>query len=243
MSDTITINTAKNADERKKNLVGKVSSIAAGAAAGVVGSAIASNIENNDTIEDVIETPEEISQEPNEDGMSEETAANHDTTSQADTNPEQESISNNHPEHTPSNPSPTPNAGENITLSNQPVNPDEIADAIISENQVDPNDIDMADVINFDEIGTVYTVDGENHTAAIFHDNEGNELMMVDVDGDDVFDLIYDESGEAIAQVSGNLTVDDAQLNIADDNTYLAHNDNDTTSEIGAETIENDLIS
>jgi hypothetical protein len=67
--------------------------------------------------------------------------------------------------------------------------------------------------------------------------------MMVDVDGDDVFDLVYDGSGEAIAEVPGTLTVDDAQMGIADNGTYLAHNGTDNTSDFGSDSIEHDLIS
>ncbi len=121
------------------------------------------------------------------------------------------------------------------------VNPDDIAEAIIAGEQVDPNDIDMANVVNFDEIGTVYTVDGESYTAATFHDAAGNQLVMVDVDGDDVFDVIADTDGNPIAEAPGNLTVDDAEINIADDGTYLAHNDN--TDGTGTESIAQDLIS
>lgn len=123
------------------------------------------------------------------------------------------------------------------------INPDEIAEAIISEEQVDPNDIDMEDVINFDEIGTVYTVDGESYTAASFHDASGNQMVMVDVDDDDVFDLVTDFNGNIIAEVPGTVTVDDAEIDIVDDGTYLAHNDNEVTDQFGEDTIAQDMIS
>ena len=38
---------------------------------------------------------------------------------------------------------------------------DEVADAIIAEDRIDPDDIDMNDVINFSEINRVYTVEGK----------------------------------------------------------------------------------
>ncbi len=137
----------------------------------------------------------------------------------------------------------------NATISNEQVNPDEVAEAIISEEQVDPNDIDMANVVNFDEIGTVYTVDGESYTAAAFHDAAGNQLVMVDVDGDNVFDIVTDMEGNPLVDPNGNLvaagdlTVDDAEIGISDVPTYLASNDTDTTDEFGADTIANDMIS
>lgn len=133
--------------------------------------------------------------------------------------------------------------------TDEPVNPDEVAEAIISEEQIDPNDIDMADVINFDEIGTVYTVDGESYTAAAFHDADGNQLVMVDVDGDDVFDVIADADGNLLADADGNLisagdiTVDDAELGLMDQPAYLAANDSDMTDDFGADSIMEDMIS
>lgn len=129
------------------------------------------------------------------------------------------------------------------TTANEVVNPDEIAEAIIAENKIDPNDIDMADVINFDEIGTVYTVDGESYTAAAFHDAAGNNLIMVDVDGDNVFDVITDYDGNLIAEVPGNLSVGDAQEDVADDDVYLAYdNEMDNVDEYGDDSLADDLM-
>lgn len=125
----------------------------------------------------------------------------------------------------------------------EPVNPNEIAEAIIAEDQIDPNDIDMADVIDFDEIGTVYTIDGDSYTAAAFHDAAGNDFVMVDIDGDDVFDIVTDQMGNLVAEVPGCITVDDAEIGIIDDPTYMAHNEHESTDEFGSDTISQDLIS
>lgn len=133
--------------------------------------------------------------------------------------------------------------GQTSTTTSDTVNPDEIAEAIIAENKIDPNDIDMADVINFDEIGTVYTVDGESYTAAAFHDVAGNNLIMVDVDGDNVFDVITDYDGNIIAEVPGNLSVGDAQEDIADDDVYLAYdNEMDNVDEYGDDSLAEDIM-
>lgn len=123
------------------------------------------------------------------------------------------------------------------------VDPDEIAEAIIAGNEIDPVDIDMEDIVNFDEIGTVYTVDGESYTAATVHDASGNNLVMVDVDGDNVFDVITDYDGNLIAEVPGNLSVGDAQEDIADDEVYLSYdNEMDNVDEYGDDTLADDLM-
>ncbi|MDO5395454.1 MAG: hypothetical protein Q4F07_05765 [Bacteroidales bacterium] len=129
------------------------------------------------------------------------------------------------------------------------VNPDEIAEAIIAEDQIDPNDIDMADVVDFDDMQTIYTVDGETYTVATFHDDAGNELVMVDVDGDNVFDVVTDtelnplvtEEGHYVS--AGGMTTDDVEMYMADDTQYLAANDTDPSGEFGSDTIMDDMIS
>lgn len=130
-------------------------------------------------------------------------------------------------------PQEVPIAGEDV---------DEIADAIISGSEIDPNDIDMAEVINFDEIGTVYTVTGEVHTAASFHGEDGNELLMVDVDGDEIFDVITTTGGELLAEVDGELNVSDAEMMIYDEPVYLAQNELEQQSSTIIEDIVDDII-
>jgi hypothetical protein len=243
MSDTTTITPSKNnSNDGKKNLAAKAATMAAGVAAGVAGSTIASNLNNDeDAIADVIETPEEIQEQVEDNVEAEPSQAQ--TQPSANTTTEPEPTPHNDPAPVVEDPTPSPNPDGPNTPTDQPVDPNEIAVAIISGEQVDPNDIDLANVVNFDEIGTVYTVDGESHTAAVFHDNEGNQLMMVDVDGDDVFDLVYDDSGNAIAEMSSKLTVEDAQIGIANEGTYIAHDPSSHTSEIGEDTIEQDMLS
>lgn len=147
---------------------------------------------------------------------------------------EEQSIPNEEPE----------DAEEEAFIEEDPVEEDvnEIADAIISGYEVDPNDIDMAEVINFDEIGTVYTVTGEAHTAASFHGEDGNELVMVDVDGDEIFDVITTTEGELLGEVNGELNVSDAEMMICDEPVYLAQNELEQQSSTIIEDIVDDLI-
>ena len=119
------------------------------------------------------------------------------------------------------------------------VDPDIIAEAIISEDEIDPNDIDPADVINFNEIGVVYTVDGDTYTAASFHDPDGNELMMVD--GDEIFDVITTPDGDIITDANG-MTVSDAELSISDDDVYLAATETGHFDQTNGEDFLNDII-
>ena len=70
----------------------------------------------------------------------------------------------------------------------------------------------MEDVLLIDEIGTVYTVDGSELNAALIHDSQGNQTVMIDVDGDNVYDIITTPEGDVIAQVPGDIDVSDVEL-------------------------------
>lgn len=123
---------------------------------------------------------------------------------------------------TPGTPQPQPT---------EPVTPDHIdgedIDEILAVEEIDENDINDDEVFNFDEIGTVYTVDGEEFTAASFHLDNGVEGVMVDVDGDGVFDEIAAQTSEGLVNVgeAPALTIDDVEHAINPDETYLAQDD------------------
>lgn len=72
--------------------------------------------------------------------------------------------------------------------------PDEADDAIIAGDLIDPKDIDMDDVLDFQEIGTVYTIEGDDMTVATFQDGSGTQYAMVDVNNDSEIDFITDEN-------------------------------------------------
>jgi hypothetical protein len=111
----------------------------------------------------------------------------------------------------------------------EPLDPDDdIVDVIVEE--IDPQDIDTEDILLVDEIGTVYTVDGGELNAALIHDNQGNQAVMIDVDGDNVYDVIATPEGEVIAQVPGDIDESDVELLYAQQHGhtgYISPNDFD----------------
>lgn len=117
-----------------------------------------------------------------------------------------------------------------------------LVDEIITGEEIDPNDVDMADVINVDSVGTVYTVDGQSLPAAAIHDDDGNELLIVDVDGDGVFDVVTTAEGDVVAEIGGDIDVSDAEHMMTDEaGGYLAANDFDESLDVGSD-IEDDII-
>ncbi|MDE6326302.1 MAG: hypothetical protein K2M02_09035 [Duncaniella sp.] len=126
-----------------------------------------------------------------------------------------------------------------------PEDPDLVAMEILDVEQVDDYDIDPNAVLSFDEIGTVYMVDGSEATQASFHLEDGTEGFLVDTTGDGTFDTLTD-GGEFAASTEGTafeMTVDDALLDMSPSPDYMAYDaDNDHTDSLG-ESYANDIIS
>ena len=146
------------------------------------------------------------------------------------------------PESTPE-PIPEPTPEPEPDLEPEPWDPeDDIVDVIVEE--IDPQDIDMEDVLLVDEIGTVYTVDGGELNAALIHDSQGNQAVMVDVDGDNVYDVIATPEGEVIAQVPGDIDVSDVELLYTQQHGhtgYMEQNDFDIAMNEENSDIQNDI--
>lgn len=163
-----------------------------------------------------------------------------------DPTPEPEPV----PEPTPT-PEPEPAPEPEPTPDPEPVpepepipepNSENIVDVIVEE--IDPQDIDMEDVLLVDEIGTVYTVDGGELNAALLHDEQGNQAVMVDVDGDSVYDVIATPEGDVIAQVPGDIDVSDVELLYAQqhgDTGYMEQNDYDVAMIEEHDSIQDDI--
>lgn len=250
----------KPASSGKKDNKNNTAAYAATAgAAGIAGAGvvIAADHLSDEPVEEVVE--EEVVEQPVEEPVAQEEkphaeehvaqeAPAHTPSAQAAANhpAEPQPITQETPTDSPSGQTPevTPASQEVAEVETEvevPVDPNDIAQAIISETQIDPNDIDVDNVINFDDIGTVYNVEGESFAAAAFHDSMGNDLLMVDIDGDNIFDVITDPYGNIVADAP-TLTVDDAEIGVSETG-YLAHNDSENTDEFGDDTINQDLIS
>lgn len=275
MSDTKTINPTGSETGKAKKVAGQAATIAGAAGLGVAGTMFANADSNNGEeavpeVEVISDGASETVNQPNENQPSDSHTAvgsSNTTTPSSTEHSDPEVIEELQPiteephegeqsgqeehihveeEHHEEPANEPQNGGSN---SNDTVNPDEIAEALIAEDQIDPNDIDMTDVVNFDEIGTVYTVEGDSYTAAAFHDAAGNQLVMIDVDGDNTFDIVTDEYGNPLVDqngellAAGDLTVDDAESAIQDDATYLAHNDTENIDDFDADSLAQDLIS
>lgn len=108
-------------------------------------------------------------------------------------------------------------------------NPDEIADALIAVDEVDPDDIDGAAPFTFTDVDTVYDIYGNATTQAHYYGDDGTTGVMIDLDGDGVFDHLTDDATGTMYVVNDDnfLTVGDAQLDA--DSGYIAYNEDQDT--------------
>lgn len=72
------------------------------------------------------------------------------------------------------------------------------------------------------EYGNVYNVEGESMAYVSALDSQGNEIVMVDVDGDNVLDVVGDTEGNVTDIIVGGISMSDLELNTHDVPGYMA---------------------
>ena len=178
------------------------------------------------------------------------TVENHPVNNTVENGPANNTV-NNGPANTNTNNGPesnTTNTAETQNPSNTDeviVDPDNIAEAIIAGEEIDPNDIEEDSLIAIEEIRPVFTEDGNEVMAARYRDPSGQELVMVDIDGDEHFDISINEASQTASLIDPRVvvTVGDAQLATTNTDEYIPPREEDTTTEFGADSLNDDLIS
>lgn len=144
----------------------------------------------------------------------------------------------------PTNQTETPVSNPEVVAPrlDEPANPDDVAEVVLRGEEIDPNDIDAEDMVIFDEVGMVYTVDGESYAAATFHDNDGNEMIMADMDGDEQFDVILTPDMDVVAEMELPINYSDAEMQVNANPEYMAQTDLDNNTGLEGEDYMDDMI-
>lgn len=105
-----------------------------------------------------------------------------------------------------------------------------MSDEILAADIIDPTDAEAGDFpYEVGEVAQVYNVNGELETVATITDENGAEMMLVDVNGDQMFDVARNAYGDEV-ELGVVSSVDDMQLIHAqqqgDGVGYLAATDN-----------------
>ena len=124
----------------------------------------------------------------------------------------------------------------------RPINPDENIPEI-AETEIDPTDFDGEAYVEFGEVAKVYNVDGSESTMASAVTADGDEMVMIDIDGDEIFDAIADNEGQVISYDTAGMTVGDAEVQIDNgpDMAYIEPTDNEMPLPEG-EDFMNDIV-
>ena len=118
--------------------------------------------------------------------------------------------------------------------------PQEVAEQIAHAEEIDKDDIDAPSVVEIDGFTTAYDQAGNEMQAVMAHTPDGVPLMLVDVDGDGVFEGVFDTNGNFVAQADANLTHSDMEATMDQTGGFLALNEHDKTS--ATEDPTNDII-
>lgn len=141
----------------------------------------------------------------------------------------------------PVNPEP-PQAEPNASLIDE-VNPDDVAVEVVEAEYIDPTDLDAPDLAVV-SVGTVTTLDNQVMSAVQIAGENGEDLYLVDLDGDQSLDVLVSDTGEVLAEVPGTLTVDDAESLLTQhdvDSGYLAQGTEPVGADELAAGIEQDI--
>lgn len=140
---------------------------------------------------------------------------------------------------------PSANHGE-IDINDIPdVDPNLVAQNITDDViMIDPTDNDMGN-LDIAAVGTIETVDGQVLSAAQFTGDNGETLYAVDIDGDNTYDVVQDESGNLLTEIPSTLTVSDSESIVSvnnGDNGYLAQNEHDNVSDDSLDNPMDDVV-
>ena len=114
------------------------------------------------------------------------------------------------------------NGGHGHVVEQPEVNPDDIAQDIIQQQNIDPNDIDSPTIISVDELATLYREDGSEILVAAIHTPDGAQYVLADYDGDGYFTDVFDMAGNYVGEAEGNLMASDLEAMVDETGGYLA---------------------
>lgn len=86
----------------------------------------------------------------------------------------------------------------------------------IAEVEIDPEDLDGSQLFDFDSVQTIYDEEGNEIVMAGATLPDGTQIAVADIDGDEVFDQVYDPaSGQMVSDdptLIAGITVGDAEI-------------------------------
>ena len=230
---------------------GLAAAAAAGAGAGHIFSGNGNEVEPEKPTDEVTDDKVKTTEENKENEAAQENAQENSGTTATSSAP-QDNISQ---------PQPTTGNGTNSGTSTQPGSPtqpqnpshpqepthptggdtpQEVAEQIAHAEEIDKDDIDAPAIVEIDGFTTAYDQAGNEFEAVMAHTPDGVPVMLVDTDGDGVYEGVFDTNGNFVAQADANLTHSDMEAMMDQTGGFLALNEHDKTN--ATEDPTNDII-
>lgn len=254
--ETKKINPNGNGDKKKAGANNTQSATLKTAGAAIAG-AVAATLLANTFHGHPVNEPEHKPEPKPENEAEQQTAVNEaqqiteQQTTEQQTNNSQEDITQPQPTDNGNSGQNEQNGNQNNTNGNngnqQPSNnsgetPEEIAEKILSEDNIDEEDIDAPNLFTVKEVGTVSNEEGQEVMAALIEDQAGNIFYLADADNDGIFDGVYDQTLAFVQPAESNLTMADIEDMATAGGSYLAINQNDQHQQQTHEDPMNDVI-
>lgn len=119
------------------------------------------------------------------------------------------------------------------------LDPNQEVDQVLAEENIDHSgDAESTDdmfIHDYEEVRMISGADGEAQVAATAYDANGNPIVLVDVDGDQMFDQGYYGDGGIVDVSELAINVGDAELDAASNEEYLANNGENADNFEGAD--------
>lgn len=243
-NDTQVFGQKKQQAEKKQSVAGTVGAAVGGAAVGLGASAFI----NPDPVNpvDPVDPVNPVNPDNNVNTVTEEKEKGQEIPQE----PEKVIDEPQEPETPPQEPELIDEPADNPTEVTIEVGPteDTTTEPVIPVEEIDPNDIDMADVIeDVSLVEVVYDPMGNPMVVATAHNAEMGEFYLVDVDVDGDFDVILDSAGMPVMDLTGDndqlITITDLEAKITDD--YIPRSEIDdiiAQNNMIGEQIQNDII-
>ena len=102
-----------------------------------------------------------------------------------------------------------------------------VAERLVETDEIDVHDIDDLAITTFEESDILYMENGNEIPVAAVSTPDGGQYLLADVNGDKIYDVVYDTNGEIVTAVQSGLNTNDAQLALDEDGGYLPITDDD----------------
>lgn len=225
-------NTPKGGKDNTRVILTAAGAVAVGTAAGVAGSTLLGDEGNSPDEEKEKQGEEQGQNEQQNEGNGEQLAqTRQESPAQQQPQPQNTGSSQSASGATEGSGSSVSQGGGNTTDHPNGENVEAealaVAERLVQTDEIDAYDIEELANVNFEESDILYMENGTEIPVAAVTTPDGGQYLLADVNGDRIYDVVYDTEGNLMAGVQAGLNTNDAQLATDEEGGYLPITDAD----------------